>query len=108
MSTATCLNELLHRIVLLKANNYKVLLLSVDISNAYSCGKLNLLYNLLVGLGINPGYCDWIYNFLSERTLKMGMTEVKVRDGLPQGICLSPILFILYTASLHTVEDDTT
>lgn len=31
-STATCINEFLHRVALLKANDFKVLVLSLDIS----------------------------------------------------------------------------
>lgn len=107
-STNTCINELLHRIAILKANGFKVILLSLDISNAYNCVDIGLLHDILTDLGFNEWYCSWIYNFLSLRVLKMGRKEVVIRNGIPQGSCLSPVLFNLYTAGLHSLEDRNT
>ncbi|XP_075146564.1 uncharacterized protein LOC142236963 isoform X2 [Haematobia irritans] len=58
--------------------------------------------------GLDTAYCNWIINFLSHRILKLSNSEVSVYNGLPQGSCLSPLLFNLYTASLHTLEDGNT
>ncbi|XP_059219431.1 RNA-directed DNA polymerase from mobile element jockey [Stomoxys calcitrans] len=107
-STASCLNEFLHRVAILKNNNLKVLVLSLDISNAYNCVNVGIMYNMLAELGVNKSICSWVRNFLSERVLKLGNAEVTVRDGLPQGSCLSPTLFNIYTAGLHSVEDSNT
>ncbi|XP_075154101.1 uncharacterized protein LOC142227433 isoform X1 [Haematobia irritans] len=107
-STSTCINELLHRVALLKANNFKVVILSLDICDAYNCVKIDMLQRKLILSGLDTAYCNWIINFLSHRILKLSNSEVSVYNGLPQGSCLSPLLFNLYTASLHTLEDGNT
>ncbi|XP_058987128.1 probable RNA-directed DNA polymerase from transposon BS isoform X3 [Musca domestica] len=107
-STSTCLNEFLHRVALLKANNYKVLVLSLDINNAYNCVRVDILGQILRKLNFNVSIVNWIINFLSKRILRLGDKEVVVKNGLPQGSCLSPLLFNIYTANLHKLEDNKT
>lgn len=43
-----------------------------------------------------------------EEVLKIGSQQIEVNYGLPQGSCLSPILFNLYTRILHEIEDKNT
>ncbi|XP_065361970.1 uncharacterized protein LOC135955549 [Calliphora vicina] len=107
-SASICLNEILLCIATLKKNGFKVILLALDINNAYNCVNNNLLNRMLLDGGFPAVYVKWIYNFLAERVLKLGDDQVVVSDGLPQGSCLSPFLFNLYTASLHNAEDEST
>ncbi|KAI8125376.1 hypothetical protein CVS40_4247 [Lucilia cuprina] len=104
-SASICLNEILLCIATLKKNGFKVILLALDINNAYNCVDNNLLNRMLLDGGFPAVYVKWIYNFLSERVLKLGDDQVVVSDGLPQGSCLSPFLFNL---SLHNAEDEST
>lgn len=108
MSTSTCLNELLFRVSYLKSSGLRVVVASIDISNAYDCVNVSTLRNIMVSQGIPFELIDWISNFLSDRTLCMGDSSVRVFNGLPQGSCLSPCLFNLYTTKFHTLEDDNT
>lgn len=41
-SAATCINEVLHRISVLK-NDFKIMLASIDINNAYNCVMTDIL-----------------------------------------------------------------
>ncbi|KAI8123981.1 RNA-directed DNA polymerase from mobile element jockey [Lucilia cuprina] len=107
-SASICLNEILLCIATLKKNGFKVILLALDINNAYNCVDNNLLNRMLLDGGFPAVYVKWIYKFLAERVLKLGDDQVVVSDGLPQGSCLSPFLFNLYTASLHNAEDEST
>lgn len=103
-----CLNELLHRVALLKNYGYKVIVLALDINNAYNCVQISKLVNILERANIPPIYIAWIQNFLARRILKLGDEKIEIHDGLPQGSCLSPLLFNMYTKFLHLVEDEIT
>lgn len=83
-------------------------MVALDINNAYNCVSIDTLVNLLFDRNFPAIYVNWIHEFLSKRILKLGDDEVIVRDGLPQGSCLSPLLFNLYTGSLHFMEDSNT
>lgn len=107
-STAMCINELLHNVAVLKNKGHKVLVMALDINNAYNCVKISILMNILEKIGLNRIFCRWIGNFLSNRILKIGFDQITVTNGIPQGSCLSPILFNIYTKSLHDIEDENT
>ncbi|KAI8114745.1 hypothetical protein CVS40_12912 [Lucilia cuprina] len=80
-SSSMCLNDFLHNVAKLKHKGSKVIILVLDISNAYNC-------------------------FLSKRTLILGNNSNTVDDRLPQESCLSPMFFNLYTGKLHEFQDD--
>lgn len=82
-SISTCINDLLHRLSLLKINGFETVILSLDISNAYNCVK----YDIPINLNLNGFYCRWIHNFLSERTLVRGNGKITVKDGLQYIYC---------------------
>lgn len=80
------LNELLHRVDLLKTNGYKVLILSLDIIIAYHCVDIGLLCDMLLECGVHT-------YFLSLRILRLRKAEVVVSNGLPLGSCLPLLMF---------------
>ncbi|XP_037818046.1 uncharacterized protein LOC119607950 [Lucilia sericata] len=107
-SSSMCLNDFLHNAATLKHKGFKVIILVLDISNAYNCMSISILMRILNSLQIPEIYVEWITNFLSKRTLKLGDKTITVDNGLPQGSCLSPVLFNLYTGRLHEIQDDNT
>lgn len=46
--------------------------------------------------------------FLLKRTLTLGNETTEISSGLPQGSCLSPTLFNIYTSQLHEINDTQT
>ncbi|KAL9877276.1 uncharacterized protein ACN2A1_013687 [Glossina fuscipes fuscipes] len=107
-STNMCVNELCFLIVSLKKAGKKVVMFPLDISKAYDCVNLIKLGRILLNFSIPLQMRLWILNFLSKRVLVMGTERVEICGGIPQGSCLSPILFNLYAASLPDLQDDKT
>lgn len=100
-SATMCLNEALHLIANKKQNKEKVFLCLLDFSDAYNCVDLDILYQLLLQHNISHNIANWIKNFLSSRKLTLGGHTLEIKNGLPQGSCLSPVLFNIYTSKLH-------
>lgn len=107
-SAPMCLNECLHAIETAKHQKLKVFVCALDLSNAYNCVDIVKLMSQLKAYKVHPSICGWVYNFLHRRVLMLGRSRVIVENGLPQGSCLSPLLFNVYTAGLHKFEDNQT
>lgn len=107
-SAPMCLNQTLHLIESLRKEKKKVFVCILDIDNAYNCVSTSKLLNVMHHNRLNPAINNWIQNFLSKRILMLGNHSVTVQDGLPQGSCLSPILFNIYTSGFHDLNDHMT
>ncbi|XP_036340119.1 uncharacterized protein LOC118749423 [Rhagoletis pomonella] len=59
-------------------------------------------------MGISHSISRWLQNFLNNRILKLGNNSITTSKGLLQGSSLSPVLFNLYTAELHNINDANT
>uniref|UniRef100_A0A3B3D318 Reverse transcriptase domain-containing protein n=1 Tax=Oryzias melastigma TaxID=30732 RepID=A0A3B3D318_ORYME len=77
-------------------------MLFVDYSSAFNTIIPDRLCEKLVTLGIPPPTCNWINNFLSDRSqaVRLGphlSSTCTLSIGSPQGCVLSPLLYCLYT-----------
>ncbi|KAK0155002.1 RNA-directed DNA polymerase from mobile element jockey [Merluccius polli] len=97
-------------------------LLFVDFNSAFNTILPNKLHNKLHGLGLSTTLCNWILDFLTNRTqyVRVGKhtsSTLTINTGAPQGCVLSPLLYTLFTydcssssPSTHVIKcaDDTT
>ncbi len=84
-----------------KNGNY-VRLLLVDYSSAFNTIVPIKLALKLTDLGLISKLCDWIQDFLTGRPQmgKVGQftsNSISLKVGAPQGCCLCPLLYFLYT-----------
>ena len=106
----------------LEASGTYARILFVDYSSAFNTIPPKRLHQKLSDMGVGRGICDWVLDFLSDRSQRVRIGD-KISDtlilnvGAPQGCVLSPSLFTLYTndcvssdpsVKLIKFSDDTT
>jgi len=97
---------LTHEVRLLLAASFKVSTLFLDVKGGFDNVCANMLANTLTKGGVSAYLVAWIKSFLSKRECRLifqGAPKVfcPVAVGTPQGSPISPLLFVLYIASLH-------
>lgn len=109
-STTSCLNYVINSVNMIKRDGKVAGAIFIDLSSAYNTVKTEILEATLHEYGIPIELTNWIINFLRNRTIQMQvgnkLVERSIDDGLPQGDVLSPLLFNIYTAQLHSIVID--
>ena len=77
----------------------------IDLSKAFDSVPHQLLVQELMGVGCGRDACEWFGSYLSRREQRVlqgnGCAQWKaVTKGVPQGSCLSPLLFNLFVREL--------
>lgn len=82
----------------------------LDLDKAFDSVDCQKLLGTLVQKATPSKVTEWIYEYLRERQINIqspeGTVAITTNTGLPQGCPLSPLLFNIYTASLHELEED--
>ncbi|CAD7081494.1 unnamed protein product [Hermetia illucens] len=104
-STIDCINSVINSIQHLKSKKLVPIAVIVDFTNAFELVDIDILSEILTNIRTPIELHSWIINFLSNRTLTLNTMQTVVNNGLPQGSCLNPTLFNLYTAELHKISD---
>ena len=123
-STETALLKVKNDILLNMNQQHLTLLVLLDLSSAFdTVDHTILLTRLQSDFGICGPPLSWFESYLSNRTQSVlidgkSSPELPVLHGIPQGSCLGPLLFTLYTSPLfnlvrkhlpvmHSYADDT-
>ena len=82
----------------------------VDLQQAYDRVWRKGLLMKMSDIGIHGNMYNWIKYFLTNRTIQTKMNDAisskeVLEEGLPQGSCLSCILFLVYISDLEDVLD---
>ena len=111
-STETALLKVTNDI-LLKMNAQEItLLVTLDLSSAFDTVNHNILLSRLQNeVGIQGKALDWFKAYLHNRGQKISIEgtlsqRFDLESGVPQGSCLSPLLFIIYVSKLFKVIED--
>ena len=123
-STETAIIKIMNDILLSMNDQRVTLLLLLDLSAAFdTVDHALLLQRLQTKFSICGTALDWLNSYFSGRTQQVVINGILsdrflLNCGVPQGSCLWPILFVIYTSKLfnivsqhlpdvHTYADDT-
>ena len=107
LSTSDVCATLIHEVGTLQRPRWAVSTLFLDIKAGFDNVNASKLRSLLLGKNIPSYMVDWVTSFLSERSCTLVVqgapgTKAPVEVGTPQGSPISPLLFLIYVASLHS------
>jgi len=112
-STETALLKIQNDILLSINRQHVTLLVLLDLSAAFDTVDHDILLRRLeTSFGISGKVLDWFTSYLSGRcqrvTLEGGVSKEfnLTTHGLPQGSCLGPMLFTLYSSKLFNIIKD--
>ena len=108
-STETALLKIKNDLLLNINNRNVMLLVLLDLSAAFdTVDHVILLQRLRHRLGISGRALDWFDSYLSGRSQRISINgtlsdKFLLECGVPQGSCLGPLLFVIYTSKLFEI-----
>lgn len=112
-SSINCVNYVVHSIEKAKSQKKCIMVTFLDLSKAFDNVDITILLKIIIEKNFPPHITDWLFFYLSKRTVQLtlndGSTVTKISNkGLPQGCPISPVLFNIYTSTLHDITEDGT
>ena len=108
-STETVLLKVQNDILMNMNCKHVTLLVLLDLSAAFDTVDHNIMLALLKSrIGINGTTLNWLTSYLDNRLQQVSLNgftsdSFKLPYGVPQGSCLEPLLFTIYSSKLFEV-----
>ena len=108
-STETALLTVANDILMEMNSQHAVLLVLLELSAAfYTINHCVLLRRLQTSFGMSGAPLDWFKSYLSARSQSVSIPgalsdNLPLNWGVPQGSCLRPLLYIIYSSKLFNI-----
>ena len=111
-STETALLKIKNGFLMNIDKQHVTLLILLDLSAAFDTVDHQILLNRLCPeFGVSGKVLDWFSSYLSDRFQKITVDGVlsdrfNIDFGVPQGSCLGPLLFVIYSSKLFNIVNN--